>query len=63
LEYRRNIGTETWHWHPDCSWWPGTSPYDRTDHLPTVDARAYCNQCIVKDRRDDERAPEKLSED
>jgi ADP-glucose pyrophosphorylase len=48
-EYRRAIGTETWHFCSDCSLWP-TQDFVSTTDLPNS---LICNECAVKDHHDE----------
>lgn len=45
--YRKRKGSDTWHWHTNCSNWP-TSDYTTSTTKPT--SGELCNQCKAKDR-------------
>jgi hypothetical protein len=46
VEFRRNIGSDIWHWCENCSDWP-MSNYESSHLKPT--SGEYCDQCKSKD--------------
>jgi hypothetical protein len=48
MAYRKRKGSDTWHWHPDCSNWP-KSGYEQLNSKPK--SGELCNQCKAKDKQ------------
>lgn len=46
--YRKQRGSDTWHWCTNCSKWP-TGDYEERDTKPT--SGELCNEC--KSKRDE----------
>jgi hypothetical protein len=44
-QYRKQKGTDTWHFCSNCSTWP-TSNYEASSEKPTEGA--LCNECKAK---------------
>ena len=49
VTYRKQHGSDTWHWCRNCSKWPLTGYIERHSAArPTVGE--LCNECLAKDR-------------
>ena len=44
-EYRKRVGSDTWHFCSNCSNWP-ISGYTRSSTRPT--SGEFCNECLGK---------------
>jgi len=42
VDYRRQVRSDVWHWHPSCPKWP-TKAFECSDTAPTSGHR--CKEC------------------
>lgn len=50
LEYRRRKGSDVWHYHRRCRWWPALTFHIIFRELKPTTGE-LCNECQSKERR------------
>jgi two-component system, response regulator PdtaR len=48
LVYRRQSGSEIWHWCGNCSTWPKTEEFEQANFLPA--GAEVCNECWIRNQ-------------
>jgi CheY-like chemotaxis protein len=48
LIYRRQNGSEIWHWCGNCSTWPTTGEFEQANFLPA--GAEVCNECWIRNQ-------------